>query len=1209
MKLIKIFLIPLVSLVVCAWLLRSAYQEVKDRAFDQLNNQQLVLAETAARGIESFFDHHRELLTHLSKMHEIVHLDGEGKEVMRLLYLTQANEIKGITRVDASGRIVYTFPEAPGAIGTDVSSQEHVQRLMQNQAPVISDVFESVQGFKTVAFHVPVFSGEVFQGSLAVLIPFDRLSRKFLEPIKIGRDGYAWMISRKGIELYCPVPGHTGRSVFENCRDFPTILSMAEDMIKGNQGRTTYLFDRVRGEAVESVRKLAVYVPVRLGDTFWSIVVATPEEEALKVMEGFRGKWVVILGLLMLLTLLWTAYMLRTFKILEEEKKRKRAETALQESEAKYRELVESANSIIIRLDALGRVTFFNEFAERFFGFLEEEIIGRHVVGTIVPSTETSGRDLTALLEAIVRNPEAYANNENENMRRNGERVWIAWTNKPILDEDGRIREVLCVGNDVTDRKHAEQALRESEAQFKAIFETASIGMAQADPKTGQWLRVNRKMCEITGYSESEMLGMRIPEITHPADRERDWALFQSVTTGQAKSYRLEKRYIRKDGNSVWVNVNVTVIRDAAGRPMRSMAAVEDISERKQSEEAIAKERRLSEDIINSLPGIFYMYDDQGRLIRWNRKHEEVTGYASEEMRGMSILDWFSEEHRPLILSCVESVFAEGESYAEASLRIKDGSQIPYFFTGRLATLDGKPYLIGVGIDVAERKRLDAERALLATAIEQAEENVLVTDARRTIVYINPAFERSSGYRLEELKGKKLKDLRSDQHDEAFYRNMKETLDRGEVWMGVIINRGKDGAGFEIEGSISPLTDASGSITHYVAAGRNLSRLRKLERELYQAQKMESVGRLAGGVAHDFNNMLGVILGHTELALLALEPTQPLYNNLQEIQKAAQRSASLIRQLLAFARKQTISPKVLDINETVGSMLTMVRRLIGEDIELLWKPGEALWPVKVDPTQIDQILANLCVNARDAIAGVGKVIISTANVTLDEAHCRVRSGSFPGEFVRLSVKDDGCGMEEKVLDKLFEPFFTTKQVGRGTGLGLATVYGIVKQNNGFVEVSSKPGGGSTFHIYLPRAHVAISEEQSFQVPDKKLRGTETVLLVEDEESILQLSRRILEHLGYRVLAATNPLDAVELAKSHPGPIDLLLTDVIMPGMNGKEFTETLSTVKAGFRTVFMSGYTDDVIAKHGVLDRAVHFLEKPFSVGSLAAKVREVLDT
>jgi PAS domain S-box-containing protein len=459
MKFIKSFIMPLLLILLCGSLLRSAYVEVKNRAIDQLNNQQMVMAETAARGIESFFEHYTELLTQFSKMAQIASFDEQGKQLMQILYLTHASEIKGISRVSASGRIAYSFPETPGTIGADLSSQEHIQAIIQTHKPVVSDVFDSIQGFATIAFHVPVFEEEVFQGSLAVLIPFDQLSRKYLEPIKIGKDGYAWIISRKGVELYCPVPGHIGKSVFENCKDFPTILSMAQEMVKGNRGTTTYFFDQVRGEPVESLKKQAVYVPVYVGNTFWSIVVATPENEVLGIIQGFKDRWFLIIGVLMLITIVWTSYVLRAFKILKEEEKRKQAETALKASEEKYRELVEQANSIILRWTSDGQITFLNEFGQRFFGYSAEEILGRHVIGTIVPPTESNGRDLRQLMEKICADPKAFELNVNENMRRSGERVWISWTNRIVSDAQGQVVEILSVGTDITERKRAEEEI------------------------------------------------------------------------------------------------------------------------------------------------------------------------------------------------------------------------------------------------------------------------------------------------------------------------------------------------------------------------------------------------------------------------------------------------------------------------------------------------------------------------------------------------------------------------------------------------------------------------------------------------------------------------------------------------------------------------------------------------------------------------------
>lgn len=380
-----------------------------------------------------------------------------------------------------------------------------------------------------------------------------------------------------------------------------------------------------------------------------------------------------------------------------------------------------------------------------------------------------------------------------------------------------------------------------------------------------------------------------------------------------------------------------------------------------------------------------------------------------------------------------------------------------------------------------------------------------------------------------------------------------------------------------------------------------------LQLQLLQAQKMESVGRLAGGVAHDFNNMLGVILGHVEMIGEQLVDNDPLAHDLKEIKIAAGRSADLTRQLLAFARKQTVSPQVLDLNAIVSGLLKMLKRLIGEDVQLSWVPAHDLWPILLDPTQVDQILANLTLNARDAIAGVGQVVIETANITVDADYCSDHLGMMPGDFVQLTVSDTGCGIDQETRQHIFEPFFTTKAVGSGTGLGLATIYGIVKQNGGYIDVYSEPGRGSTFRIFFPRHRGENSTPQE-PASHPPIPGQETILMVEDEPSILTIGQRMLERLGYTVLPAASPSAAETLAASHPGRIDLLITDVIMPEMNGRELAERLAKDRPKMAILFMSGYTADVIAHHGVLDSGVHFIQKPFSRLELAAKVRQAID-
>ncbi len=518
-----------------------------------------------------------------------------------------------------------------------------------------------------------------------------------------------------------------------------------------------------------------------------------------------------------------------------------------------------------------------------------------------------------------------------------------------------------------------------------------------------------------------------------------------------------------------------------------------EIEKHKQTEEALRREQFFSKSVIESLPGIFYLYSyPELKLILWNREHESLLGYEIGEIEGRHITDWYVPEAKEVVLNVIEDVMTKGSASIEASLLTKDGESVPFVLTGIKFEAQGQLYLMGIGTDIRERKRAEAEAV-------------------------------------------------------------------------------------------------------------------KLQAQLIQVQKMESVGRLAGGVAHDFNNMLGVILGYSELVLDQVEADHPMYSALQGIQQAAQRSANLTRQLLAFARKQTVAPKVLDFNETVASMLKMLRRLIGENIDLAWLPGENLGPIQMDPTQIDQILANLCVNARDAIGHTGKVTIETSNVTFDEAYCSAHAGFVPGEYVLLALSDNGHGMNREDLSHLFEPFFSTKEMGMGTGLGLATVYGIVKQNNGFINVYSEPGIGTTFRLYLPRYQGQGERSSKPEAAKPVAAGHETILLVEDETMIIEVTTMMLERQGYTVLPAVSPGEAIRLAREHAGEIHLLMTDVVMPEMNGRDLARNLLSLYPNLKRLFMSGYTANVIAHHGVLDEGVNFIQKPFTMQDLATKVRDAL--
>jgi PAS domain S-box-containing protein len=528
-------------------------------------------------------------------------------------------------------------------------------------------------------------------------------------------------------------------------------------------------------------------------------------------------------------------------------------------------------------------------------------------------------------------------------------------------------------------------------------------------------------------------------------------------------------------------------------------------------------------------------------------------------------------------------------------------------------------YLADVTWSLVEQKQTDEKLHANEQRYRNLYENMIdafvLTDINGRLREWNKAYRSMLGYSDEELGNLSYLDLTPPKWHAAEANIVTEQVfAHGSSTLYEKEYQHKDGTIFPVELRTFLLVDQEGKPEGMSAIVRDISERKwaekergKLQAQLTQAQKMESVGRLAGGVAHDFNNMLSVIIGYAELALDRVDPADPLHHDLQQIFDAGKRSSDITRQLLAFARKQTIAPKVLDLNETVDGMLKMLRRLIGEDINLAWLPGTALGPVKIDPSQMDQLLANLCVNSRDAIAGVGKITIETGKVTFDAAYCADHAGFIPGDFVRLAVSDDGCGMDHNTMANLFEPFFTTKKVGEGTGLGLATVYGIVKQNNGFINVYSEPGQGTTFKIYLP-VHADGAEAVETKSTGETASGQgETILIVEDETAILELARTMLEMLGYTVLTANTPGKALQLAKAHAGEIHLLITDVVMPEMNGRVLADQLHTLYPDLKTLFMSGYTANVIAHRGILDEGVRFMHKPFSKQDLAAKVREAL--
>jgi PAS domain S-box-containing protein len=624
-------------------------------------------------------------------------------------------------------------------------------------------------------------------------------------------------------------------------------------------------------------------------------------------------------------------------------------------------------------------------------------------------------------------------------------------------------------------------------------------------------------------------------------------------------------------------------------------------------EESEKRYRRLFE---SAKDGILILDADTGKVVDVNPFLLQLLGYSYNTLCGQYI--WELGVFKDIAASKdAFKILQDNEyiRYEDLPLETFDGKPIAVEFVSNVYLVDHAKVIQCNIRDITERKRADAERKRLLAAVEQAGEAIVMTDTQGIIQFVNPAFEKATGYTRQEVVGQNSRILKSGDQDDSFYRGLWDTISSGKNWAGRMVNKRKDGTPYTEETTISPVLDASNRIVNYVAVKRDITENLRLAAQYQQSQKMEAVGMLAGGVAHDYNNMLTVILGYAELALNKVDPHQSLHTDLKEIIKAAKHSADITRQLLTFARKQTIYPVVLDLNKGVESMLTMLRKLMGENIDVTWLPGADLGPIKMDPVQVNQILTNLCVNARDAIADVGRVTIETRNAVFEDI-CKFNHGaarSISGKYVLLSISDNGCGMDKEILNKIFQPFFTSKELGLGCGLGLSTVYGIVTQNNGFIDVDSVPGVGTTFTIYLPQHGdytVKTRQENPTDIPQGH---GETVLVVEDEPALLGLAKTMLEVIGYQVLAADTPTDAIRLAEEHSTEIHLVITDVIMPEMNGRDLAEHMRSAYPTMKILFMSGYSAAVIAHQGTIDNNLNFIQKPFTVKNLAIKVQEVL--
>jgi PAS domain S-box-containing protein len=1451
-----VFLITGVIVFVALFL--SIYNEVRKKTIEELNNRQMVYARLAATAMEAYFEHQSESLNYLTQNDHIIHLDSQGKALMKSIQEIPTNNIEGVTRVSAKGVILFSSPEVPGAIGADISRQQHVREILRTHKPVMSDVFMAAQGFKAIAMHVPVYRGKVFDGTVAFLLSFDGLANKYLKDIKIEGSGYAWMINEQGTEIFCPVPGHVGRSVFETCKDFPDILEMARDMMKGKTGATTYTFEHKKeGEATQPVKKHAVYMPIKIGNTFWSVVVATPENAVLAPMKSFRNQ---LLVLILILFLVFTAIVYSVARAhssaIAREKERKAQEDLLK-SAKEVHDLYHHAPCGYHSLDMNGNILRMNDTELAWLGYTREELTGKPYADVVsevsrenfasafarvkqqgivreveytmqrkdgstfpvlVTASAVSGpdgefvmtrsmvhditehkqqaerlRESEALYRTALENTSdgisiiqdqtyVYVNQRlmdtigrpDENLvgqpvgifvhpddriilrdnceaRRQGlalpnlncdlrvikpdqsigyvnvSAVSIIYQGKPAVlafltditgkkktedalresealyrtalestsdgvsilqdgryvyinqkflntlhiphenpigkpvgalvhrDDQERLKEnyrkrlrgeptsgsndlrvvrpdrsivyinatsvdivyqgkpaVLSFIRDITEKKESEQVLQESEELYRTALETTSDGITITQDR--KYVYANKKLMETIGRPDESLIGKTAGIYIHPDDRHLLEKNFQAYMKGEPfPSSSHELRILKPDGCTVVVSV-VNVIITYKGRPA-TLAFITDITRQKKYEAALRESEELYRTALETTnDGISIIQD--GQYVYANHKLLKTIGREEKGIIGLPLGVYTHPEDRGMVQTRYEARQRGEEVVSNYDMRVlkPDGSVVIINISAVNITYQGRPASLAFVLDITERKK--AEEALrqseerYRTIIESIDDDYFETDLKGTITFLNKPVSWS-GHGREEMLGLNHQIYSTPEMAAKAKAVFAQIYRDGKpARMTDYEVRRKDGSIVHLEMSVSLIHDAQGAPVGFRGISRDVTERIKMDQErkklteqLYQAQKMEAIGTLAGGIAHDFNNLLMGIQGYTSIMLLEVDATHPYYEQLKAVQTLVQSGAGLTKQLLGFARSGRYEVKPTDLNDLISKSINLFGRT-RKEIRIFEKYADNALNVEVDRGQIEQVLLNLFVNAWQAMPGGGSLYLETENVVFDKPSADLYDLK-PGHYVKVAVTDTGVGMDEKTRQRIFDPFFTTKGMGRGTGLGLASAYGIIKGHGGMITVYSEKGQGTTFHIYLPASKKKAAFEEA---PETELSGgRETILLVDDEEVITEVTSRLLSELGYTILTAGSGEQAVEIYRQRQTGIQLVILDMIMPGMSGGETFDQLRAVNPSIRVILSSGYSIDGKAQ-AIMKKGVRvFLQKPYRLHDLASKIREAL--
>ncbi len=872
----------------------------------------------------------------------------------------------------------------------------------------------------------------------------------------------------------------------------------------------------------------------------------------------------------------------------------------------RYRALLDAAPDAIIVVNQFSKIVLVNVQAERLFGYSRDELIGQPSEIIVSKYFRSQLSDQQSRFMAASSERPMVAGLELFGLRKDGSEFPAEIRLSPLNTKRGIL--VSSAIRDISERRRTEEDLRRL-ASIVVCSDDAIVGTTLEGIITS-W---NAGAERIFGYSGKEAIGKSMSMLVPIGRPDELPKMLERIKQGEMVDH-IETVCMRRDGNQFDLEITASPIRNASEKIAGASIIGRDISVRKAAEKHVIQMEARYRGLLEAAPDAMVIVNQAEEIVLLNLQAEKQFGYRRDELLGQKITNIIPEGFAERLLThgagiAGDPVVPQMGTGIELHGRRKNGSDFPIEIM--LSPLDGVDgILITAAIrDISERKRREGDLSRMAAVVESSYDAIISLTLQSIIVTWNQGAERIYGYSAEEAIGQSILFLSPPDRPGETPKLLKKIGRTYTVEHLETVRVKKDGTHIHVALTLSPIQSPTGRMAGVSVVARDITERKRMEEMLFQAQKMEAVGRLAGGVAHDFNNLLGVILGYCDLLLEHRRLDERQCKDVEEIQKAGRRAALLTRQILAFSRKQVLQPKVLDLNSVVAGAEKLLQRLIGEDVELLVVLDPKLCCVKVDPGQIEQIIMNLAVNSRDAMPTGGKLTIETSHVELDEQYAAQDQSAVPGPHVVLAVTDIGCGMDEETKARIFEPFFTTKEFGRGTGLGLSTVFGFVKQSGGSINVYTKPGFGTTFKIYLPCVDQAIEAEPPIDTSEKVDVRFWTILIVEDDTALLQVTRRSLEEVGCTILAAQSPAEALDISARYQGPIHLMVTDVIMPGMSGAKLASHLSALRPEMKVLYVSGYTDDTIAHHGILEPGLAFLEKPFSPKILARKVHEMLAT